>query len=271
MRFPVFLMLARAMKAFEPPGNTAGKEAGRAATGGEALTISVYPRSRVFRKANMSDDRMARPVSGEIMTDGRPGTARGNASRGDAEDIIDADFETIVPGPAARAAAKQPTPDAAMSGASGMEVLRGGPGGGNRRGGPAFWTFGLVLVVGAFWVSGGHAIVSRNGTATAPQAASAPFRQPLRIVNVVSRIERRGERSFLLVDGEVANPGSSPARVPGLTIIVTGLDARETRYNLGTSDGPLAPGDRLAFSSRLHAPNEGVRSVTVDFRKESDG
>jgi hypothetical protein len=85
---------------------------------------------------------------------------------------------------------------------------------------------------------------------------------------VVSRIDRRGERSFLLVDGEVANPGDEGAMVPPLAIIVTGLDGRETRYYLGTNEKVLAPGERFAFSSRLHAPSEGVRTVTVDFRKD---
>src|SRR5690606_35089806 len=76
----------------------------RAASGREALTISVYPRRRVFRKANMSDERMARPVSGEIMTDGHS-DAGSRPQRAGADDIIDAEFETIVPEqkPASRA------------------------------------------------------------------------------------------------------------------------------------------------------------------------
>ena len=37
------------------------------------------------------------------------------------------------------------------------------------------------------------------------------------------------------------------------------------RYNLGTSAEPLAPGAAFGFSSRLEAPKEGVRSVSVTF------
>lgn len=221
----------------------------------------------------MSDERMARPVSGEIMTDGHS-DAGSRPQRAGADDIIDAEFETIVPEQKPASRARETRNDDMPADAGGMDMLRGSsrPARSDRRnGGPVFWIVGLALVLGAFWVSGGHAIVSRNDTAMGERATSTPLQQPLRIVNVVSRIDRRGERTFLLVDGEVANPGDARSTVPPLAIIVTGLDGRETRYYLGTNEKVLAPGERFAFSSRLHAPNEGVRTVTVDFRKQSDG
>ncbi len=218
----------------------------------------------------MSDERMARPVSGEIMTDGqRGGDARGK--RPDADDIIDAEFETVVPGGKAQTHQREASPSRETSAGGGMDMLRGAkddPRAGRRNGGPAFWIVGLAIVFGAFWVSGGHAIVSRNNAPADRTAATQLASQPLRIVNVVSRIDRRGERTFLLVDGEVANPGEAGAVMPSLAIIVTGMDGRETRYYLGTNEKLLAPGERFAFSSRLHAPNEGVRTVTVDFRND---
>lgn len=221
----------------------------------------------------MSDERMARPVSGEIMTDGqRDGGAR--PQRPASDDIVDADFVTIVPGRPGASRQAEPPAGGTAADSGGMDMLRGA-GAGQRRerrnGGPVFWIVSMVLVFGAFWVSGGHAIVSRDNAAGDDAVRATPIRQPLRIVNVVSRIDRRGERAFLLVDGEVANPGESGAAVPPLAIIVTGLDGRETRYYLGTNEKVLEPGESFAFSSRLHAPNEGVRTVTVDFRKESDG
>jgi hypothetical protein len=216
----------------------------------------------------MSDERMARPVSGEIMTDGQRGD-RPQAPRAGSDDIIDADYETIVRH-SPKSAEPEPVPGETRD-RGGMDMLRGGK---DRRepqkGGPLFWTVGMAMVFGAFWVSGGHAIVSHD-SGTGQPAAVTPFKQPLRIVNVVSRIDRRDDRAFLMVDGEVTNPGSSGATVPPLAIIVTGLDGRETRYYLGTNEKVLAPGDRFAFSSRLHAPSEGVRTVTVDFRKGYDG
>ena len=220
----------------------------------------------------MSDERMARPVSGEIMTDGHS-DAGARPQRAGTDDIVDAEFETIVPGQKPASSAKATRNDGMPADTGGMDMLRGSRAArsGRRNGGPVFWIVGLALVIGAFWVSGGHAIVSRNDTTIGGRATSTPFQQPLRIVNVVSRIDRRGERTFLLVDGEVANPGEARSTVPPLAIIVTGLDGRETRYYLGTNEKVLAPGERFAFSSRLHAPNEGVRTVTVDFRKEGGG
>lgn len=216
----------------------------------------------------MSDERMARPVSGEIMTDGQR-KAGGRTPAGDNPDIIDADFETIVPGrqAAAREAAEQAAAGTATDG-GGMDMLRVSREGGRSSGGPLFWIVGLALVFGAFWVSGGHALVSRG-----EQQAAAPtaIKQPLRIMNVVSRIDRRGDRSFLLVDGEVANPSDAKALLPPLAIIVTDAAGRQTSYYLGTNDKVLTPGERFAFSSRLHAPKEGVKTVTVDFGRESDG
>lgn len=214
----------------------------------------------------MSDERMARPVSGEIMTDGQ--REGGRRPRAGGDDVIDADFETIVPGPPSAGRRAEAQPEAERTAGRGMDMLRGaGERAGRRGGGPVFWTVGLALVAGAFWVSGGHAIVSRPNAENRPAAATAPFKQPLRIVNVVSRIDRQGERAFLMVDGEVANPGDSRTATPPLAIIVTTFDGRETRYYLGTNDKVLAPGERFTFSSRLHAPSEGVRTVTVDFRE----
>lgn len=214
----------------------------------------------------MSDERMARPVSGEIMTDGRHDGA--DRRRPHADDVIDADFETILPGNTQRAEERQPSGAAAGAAQPGMDMLRAAERSERRNGGPVFWVCGLALVFGAFWVSGGHAIVSRDDSARGEVASALPFKQPLRIVDVVSRIDRRGDRSFLLVDGAVDNAGDRPALVPSLAITVTGLDGRETHYYLGTDEKALAPGQRFAFSSRLHAPDGGVRTVTVDFRKE---
>jgi hypothetical protein len=219
----------------------------------------------------MSDERMARPVSGEIMTDGQRSGERAGAPHGDAHDIIDADYETILPG--GNSASRDREATTAPQERAGMDMLRQAGASEHpkrRSGGPLFWTVGLAVVAGAFWVSGGHAIVSQNNGGGQAPSAAAPYKQPLRIVDVVSRIDRRDGRAFLLVDGEVANQSPAGAVVPPLAIIVTGLDGRETRYFLGTSDKVLAPGGRFAFSSRLHAPNEGVATVTVDFRKDTD-
>jgi len=218
----------------------------------------------------MTDDPQPRPLSGEIMaasgTERRMGERRVGDRR--SADIVDAEFSTVGPAPERGGiAAPGPRPDAEPS--PGMDILKGKPAADRTaaRGGPLFWTFGLCLVIGAFWVSGGHALVSRP-PADAPQSAQPPGPGALRLDGIASRLERRDDRLFLLVDGEVVNEGSVGAAVPGLEISVAGKDGRVTRYFLGTSGERLKPGARFAFSSRLEAPKDGVETVTVDFRKE---
>jgi hypothetical protein len=221
----------------------------------------------------MTDDRTARPLSGEIIAGipreaERRGGERRIGERRQAPDVVDADFVTIATGmPDARPAREQPEPPRREA-SPGIDFLKGGNERATQRGGPLFWALGLCLVLGAFWVSGGHALVLRP-QAGAPEIASKPSgRGALRITGVSSRIEQQGGRFFLLVDGEVANDGGAGATVPGLEISVAGKDGRTTRYFLGTSRTPLEPGRRFTFSSRLEAPKDGVETVTVDFRKE---
>lgn len=218
----------------------------------------------------MTDDRTARPLSGEIIA-GVPRDAerrmgeRRTGERREAPDVVDADFVTIASGAAdARPDRELPDPQHRQTSA-GIDFLKGGGERTTQRGGPLFWAFGLCLVAAAFWVSGGHALVLRQQVSV---AENPPARSALRITGVSSRIEQQGGRYFLLVDGEVANDGGGGAILPGLEISVAGKDGRTTRYFLGTSETPLEPGRRFSFSSRLEAPKDGVETVTVDFRKE---
>jgi len=221
----------------------------------------------------MTDDRTARPLSGEIMagdpreTERRMGERRVGERRA-SSDVVDAEYVTV-------AQAVRERPEAAVQRerqpqeAAGMDILKGGRGGATaRRGGPLFWTFGICLVLAAFWVSGGHALVQRPQAGSTETALQKAGRSALRITGVTSRLEPRGDRFFLLVDGEVVNEGGEGAVLPGLEIRVAGKDGRSTLYFLGTSDRRLEPGGRFAFSSRLEAPKDGVETVTVDFRKE---
>jgi hypothetical protein len=127
-------------------------------------------------------------------------------------------------------------------------------------GGPLFWATSVALVLAAFWVSGGHALVRSASIA----GIEAP-RSALRISGVTSRVDASGVRAILLVDGEAANDGNSLEHMPPIEIAVTGNDGLVTRYRLGTSGRPLSPGETFDFSSRLDAPKNGVKTVTVTF------
>lgn len=205
----------------------------------------------------MNEDDKARPVSGEIMTGD---VARSNtALKGDASD---AEYETVD-------APIEPLPrrfEAAAT-ATGMDFLKAdaADGGNERRakqGGPLFWSFSLTLVILAFWVSGGHALV-RNVVLPTPSERL----QPLRIGEVKSRIENRNGRDVLFIDGLAENHGGSASPLPPIEIMVTDNNGSATRYFLGTNGAELEPGDRYSFSSRLEAPRYGVKSVSVSFRE----
>ncbi len=213
----------------------------------------------------MADDAKPRAVSGEIMTDG---VAAGMGRTEPSADIIDADYISLPQNspdesPAVFGKRNDPTLGSASAPAVGMDMLRKDkPAGPTNpvRGGPLFWATGIALVIASFWVSGGHAIVREMSFAgaQAPQGA-------LRISGVTSRIDGSGTRTVLFVDGEAANDGKTTEHLPPLEIAVTGNDGLVTRYRLGTSGRPLAPGETFAFSSRLDAPKNGVKTVTVSF------
>ncbi len=213
-----------------------------------------------------TDAYRARPVSGEIMSEGAARVAgprkegpRMGAGRGG--DVSDAQYETVPPtgsGAPARFA------DAGVP-AAGMEFLKSRAAeakGGTRPGGVFFWVFGLVAVALAFWFSGGHALVVRDGQAPAAAAGG-----PLHIADVQSRVERRDGRSVLFVDGRAENRGGAALKLPPIEIAVTANEGGVTRYRLATRDTELKPGDRYSFSSRLEAPESGVKTVSVAFEE----
>jgi hypothetical protein len=219
----------------------------------------------------MSDGSKPRAFSGEIMTDPPEGCADVMPTG----DIIDAEYITL-PSEPPRAESKasndlkSPDPVAwigvAAAPSGGMDMLRrqdppakpAKP----QHGGPLFWTIGLGLVLAAFWVSGGHALVRGVPFAALEAPASA-----LRISGVTSRVDASGVNAILLVDGEAANDGKTVEHLPALAIAVTGNDGHITRYRLGTAGRPLSPGETFAFSSRLDVPKNGVKTVSVTFAK----
>lgn len=210
----------------------------------------------------MSDDDKARPVSGEIMTEG----ARPSPARRPESEFSDAEYETV----AGAQTAPVRTPAAEDASTPGMDFLRARQpslaraiDGRSARGGPLFWALGLLLVGLAFWISGGHALVRQQVAAFAPSGQ----REPLRIGEVKSRVEKHNGRDVLFVEGQAENHGKSHLALPALEIIVAGNDGGNTRYSLGTRGAELAPGDRYSFSSRLEAPRNGVKSVSVTFQK----
>lgn len=209
-----------------------------------------------------------RAVSGDFMA----GSAdAGAAGRGHDVDVIDADYISLpggvspvtqtshaVHGRAAIGSATAPT--------AGMDVLwreaAVSLSFGRRRGGSLFRIVVAGVILVSFWVSGGHALLRHvpQGVVEIPDSA-------LRVSAVDSHIDTSGIRPLLFVDGEALNEGWMPESLSALEIAVTGNDGLLTRYRLGTSGRLLSPGETFAFSSRLDAPKNGVRTVSVTFRE----
>jgi hypothetical protein len=89
----------------------------------------------------------------------------------------------------------------------------------------------------------------------------------LRIEDVSSRVEQRGGRIMLFVDGEAVNDDGSAADLPPIQIRVAAPNGHVTRYNLETAEQTIRAGGRFSFSSRVEVPGNGVKSVSVDFRQ----
>ncbi len=201
----------------------------------------------------------SRPVSGEIMM---PGRMRQTHSRGAAScDTVDADFETIVS--TARTVSASPSTPSADPVVAGLDMLR--PGGQTTRqttsrAGPAFWMFGALITAGAFWISGGHSLFRELNVLATRQP-----QQVLQLVDVTSRVERQGDSAMLIVDGAALNGGDGLVLLPQISINVLTENGSTTRYFLGTNTQHLGPGARFPFSSRLVAPREGIKSVSVTF------
>lgn len=210
----------------------------------------------------MADERRGRPVSGEIMTDA-PAEPFGRRLQPDGVDIVDADYEVVAAG------VPRPQPGHRQADAAapeGMDMLR--PHGASpaasqaaARGGPLFWSAGMAVVLAAFWVAGGHALLRDMPSVLGPAEAGTAFS----VTGVTSRVDSSGLKPVLFVDGEASNDGAGPGPLPPLAIHVTGNDGRVTLYRLGTSGRTLSPGERFAFSSRLEVPRNGVTAVSVGF------
>lgn len=211
----------------------------------------------------MAEERTARPVSGEIMTDPPAIAVADRIMCGPAADIVDADY-VVTPrrAPVVEAVAS-PQRVVATPAIEGMDMLRKPEAPAERppasRGGPIFWIAGIGAALAAFWVSGGHALMRHT-----PFQPGAPA-SALTISGVTSRVDASGPNPVLFVDGEAANDGTAAAPLPPLEIRVTGNDGRLTRYTLGTSGRSLASGERFGFASRLDVPRNGVKAVSVTF------
>jgi hypothetical protein len=205
----------------------------------------------------MAEERTPRPVFGEIMTGPASSTGAGGFTPADA---LDADYESV---PKPHPDRKPPRLPSAPT-LSGMNMLcqekAVSPPWRARSGGPLFWGTGLGVALLAFWVGGGHAFIRPLFS-----GGGAPEANALNLSAVTSRVDVSGEKPVLLIDGEAGNDGDRAASLPPIDISVKDNVGTTIRYTLGTAGQTLKPGESFAFSSRLEAPRNGVKSVSVTF------
>lgn len=203
----------------------------------------------------MARDTVSRPVSGEILAG--PANHDGNGSPSE-RDVVEAEYETIV----GRYARKDRTVEGAGTDNASLFELNilssRDKSESNGKAGPVFWAVGIVLVCAAFWISGGHTIMTGN----AAVLASGPI-TPLVIEDVRSRVDSSGSRAYLLVEGAVANDGSQDLPLPDLIIQIKSNEGSITRYRIAGGSEEIVSGGRYAFSSRLGTPQSGIESVKV--------
>lgn len=203
----------------------------------------------------MARDPVSRPVSGEILA--------GHANRSESDslserDIVEAEYETVV-GRYARQDRAVENPEDDNTSLFGLNILSSrDKSDSNASAGPIFWAVGAVLVAAAFWISGGHTMVSGNNTVL----ASAPI-NALTIEDVRSRVDSSGSQSYLLVEGAVANDSTDDLPLPDLIIQVKSNEGSITRYRIAGGSEEIVSGGRYAFSSRLGTPQSGIENVKV--------
>ena len=132
------------------------------------------------------------------------------------------------------------------------------------RGGPVFCRAGSCWCAALTRFGGRHNIVAGKGLIGSPTA-----RQPLAIDVWRSRVEPRGEGEVLFRGGCDTNRGTDTRAYRPIAIAITdrnGFDEPAIFWDKRRAAG--APASSIGFSSRVEAPSNGVRSVTVTFREE---
>lgn len=108
-------------------------------------------------------------------------------------------------------------------------------------------------------------VAALPGTARAFAAIGLPVNLAgLELRNVSSQIAEDGGQRVLAVVGEVANVSTRPVSPPPLAVSLRGADGRA--IYVWTAEAPkakLAPGESVAFRTRLAAPPDRAREVVV--------
>lgn len=165
------------------------------------------------------------------------------------DDIVDVQFETV--GPAARTGrtpsrSADPAPDRGL----GLFQAHGRPSAGERKSMP-LPLFALIATMSAcasFYVAGGHALFAATAAITQPVAPSGIVLQ-----DTATRIDTSGGRAVFVIHATIANALDVAGIVPSVAITFERSDGSGSVTHTITRGERLAPGERMAFTTRVPA------------------
>jgi len=122
-----------------------------------------------------------------------------------------------------------------------------------------------VIIIGGVFIDR-HFATDQQAPAVAPHTAAATPAPETEIGLVIRKIVPARTPDGLVVDGEIANPGSVPRDVPRLR--VTLQDSAEKELQFKTVDPPkrrLEPGEVAHFETPFTNPPDAATGVVVTF------
>lgn len=119
----------------------------------------------------------------------------------------------------------------------------------------------VALSVVSFWISGGHAAVTRL-------LAERPAAGRLAIADVSTRLGLVDGMSVAIVDGIIRNDTAEPQAVPAIAIRMAAAGAVPP-VRAQAVDAMLDPGQSTGFRARLPVPEGSDAAVTVAFEERT--
>lgn len=165
------------------------------------------------------------------------------------DDIVDVQFETV--GPAAPTARKprRPADPAPDRGLGLFRTAERRPAGARRPMPlPMFAFIATLSACASFYVAGGHALFAATAAIAKPVAPSG-----IVLEDTATRIDTSGGRAVFVIHATIANALDVAGIVPPVAITFERSDGAGSVTHTITRGERLAPGERMAFTTRVPA------------------
>lgn len=165
-------------------------------------------------------------------------------------DIVEAEFETVRAAQPANAPVGTDQPGAGLGLFAGAQRIRSRSQARTPMPLPMFALVAFLSAGASFYVAGGHALFATSQDHNVEYAQSG---WTLELAESATRIDTGGARPVMVVHGSIRNQDTVARPAPPITLEFDRMDGTGTsrhRVQLGQS---LAPGEAIAFTSRLPA------------------